>query len=121
MVSREEFESLLDLEYLRLSDGGTQYRIETARLALIVSKSTADISIFKDRNKSEVVVRNSNIIIEETEDKFMERLKDVSKYLHVVYKHLYIESIILEDFQEHLSAKAEFRKYSNMKLTPYKR
>lgn len=103
-VSHSTFVSLLTKEAALMKNHGTTYRQKTAELSLNIAKKEKNPQSFLKRDKAYKVV--CSYLTDEPE----ERLKDVTKYLHFLYLHLYFkDEVTTKVKKEHTKRKKSFQ------------
>lgn len=103
-VTFTDFKCELEREVSYHSDGGTNYRQETAELSLKVAELVKDVKPFFSPDTALQTVKN----FFPKEDLF--RLRDVAKMLSVVLNDLLSKATLSDEFKQKLNERRQNRK-----------
>ena len=103
VVSKSELVRRLEESLTFMSSGGTDYRIETAKISLKVSVELEDFSIFNDRKNVKVYITKVLPMLDE------ERCTDVSENLYHHYRDLYLKKNLSDEIQAEIMRRKKKR------------
>lgn len=98
-LSFEGFLKKLKLQYEYLTDGGTEYRQQTAKLSLEIALKVKRVDPFLDPRESKKLV---SFYLPDFDN---ERKEDVSKMLRVTAKSMYIEMTSPDEVKDYVKSK----------------